>query len=55
MYRNMLRKQKLTNLVQLLVFVFLLFWFLIIHKDFLQIFQELLMKRLYLKKSANKF
>ena len=40
MYRNMLRKQKLIlswkirKLEQLLVSIFSLFWFLIIHKDF---------------------
>jgi len=40
MYRNRLRKQKLilsskiSNLVQLLVSIFSLFWFLIIYKDF---------------------
>jgi len=40
MFRNILRKYKLilsskiSNLVQLLVSIFSLFWFLIIHKDF---------------------
>ena len=40
MYRNMMRKYKLivsskiSNLVHLLVTIFSLFWFLIIHKDF---------------------
>jgi len=44
-------------LVQLLVYIFSLFWFLIIHKDF-EDFLELLLKRRHLKnlkKSANKF
>ena len=63
MYRNMLRKLKLIlsskicNLVQLLVSIFSSFWFLIIHKDLLQIFWNIIEKTTFeeIKKSANKF
>jgi len=37
MYRKkkkLILSSKISNLVQLLVFIFSLFWFLIIHKDF---------------------